>query len=56
MIQKQISEPIESTDNTQDEPDDDFICFMKSDGSTLVSSNGVGVVVVGRKLEKRRDR
>jgi hypothetical protein len=35
---------------TVDEPDDDFICFMKSDGSTLVSSNGV--VVVGRKVER----
>jgi hypothetical protein len=29
--------------------DDDFICFIKSDGSTLVSSNGV--VVVGKKIE-----
>jgi hypothetical protein len=50
MVPKQVDEPIKSTDNKQDEPDDDFICFMKSDGSTLVSSNGV--VVVGRKIEK----
>ncbi|MFT4806253.1 MAG: hypothetical protein ACI9YE_003486 [Psychroserpens sp.] len=50
MIPKQIKEPIKSTDNIQDEPVDNFICFMKSDGSTLVNSKGV--VVVGRKLEK----
>jgi hypothetical protein len=50
MIQKQIDEPKKIANNIQDEPDDDFICFMKSDGSTLVSSNGV--VVFGKKLEQ----
>ena len=50
MTPKQIDEPNKSTDNKQDDPNDDFICFMKSDGTTLVSSNGV--VVVGRKIEK----
>jgi hypothetical protein len=50
MIPQQIKEPKKSTDNKQDEPDDDFICFMKSDGSTLLSSKGV--VVVGKKVEK----
>jgi hypothetical protein len=49
MIPKQIDEPIQSTDNIQDEPDDDFICFIKSDITTLVSSNGV--VVISKKLE-----
>lgn len=49
MTPKQIDEPEKRTDNIQDENDDDFICFMKSDGTTLVSSNGV--VVVGRRLE-----
>jgi len=46
MIPKQISDPIKITYNIQD---DDFICFMKSDGSTLVSSKGV--VVIGKKIE-----
>jgi hypothetical protein len=49
MIPKQIDEPIKHTDNIQDDIDHDFICFMKADGSTLVSCNGV--VVIGRKLE-----
>jgi hypothetical protein len=50
MIPKQVKEPKKSTDKIQDEPDDDFICFMKSDGSTVVSNKGV--VVVGKKIEK----
>lgn len=50
MIPKQIDELVKSADNIKDETDDDFICFMKSDGSTLVSSNGV--VVIGKKVEK----
>ena len=46
-----------TSDNNQasipDEPYDDFMCLMRTDGSTIASSGGV--TVIGRKVPKTLD-
>jgi hypothetical protein len=46
-----------TTDNNPvslpDEPYDDFMCLMRTDGSTIASSGGV--TVIGRKVPKTLD-
>lgn len=51
----QANEPIKNADSNQanepttGDPYDDFICFLKTDGSTITSSGGV--TVIGRKTK-----
>lgn len=46
----QADEPIINTDCNLDDLADDFMCIMRSDSSTIVSSNGV--IVTGTPLDK----
>jgi hypothetical protein len=47
----------DTSDNSQvsipDKPYDDFMCLMRTDGSTIASSGGV--TVIGRKVPKTLD-
>lgn len=47
---KQIGQPTKRADGKQDTIDDDFMCIMISDNSTIVSSNGV--IVTGKPIDK----
>lgn len=52
----QVDEPIKSADCNQATLDDNFMCIMRTDNSTIVSSNGVTVtgIPLGRASEMKQ--